>query len=103
MGFHKEKFPIRLNNLSKEPIEVVQGWVDESRCYGFHKWGRYWKVTDLDSGLLITTEGTRAKCWNWVQENMTRIKNRYEDPWYADMVREFRELIANELESLKGE
>ena len=98
MKFHKDCFPIQGQYNLPERIKVVEGWVEETNTYGFYKWGKVWKATDLMSGTLIITMPTRKACVEWIEENLERIEKTKETQSYRIKVDDFKILIEKELE-----
>lgn len=98
MKFRKACFPIQGHHNMSERIKVVEGWIEESNTYGFYKYGKVWKTTDLMSGTLIITLFTRKACAEWIEENSERIKKIKETQDYRIKVDDFKILIKKELE-----
>lgn len=101
MPFHKHTFPIRTINPDA-PIEIKRGWRLDNSEYGFHNMGKFWVATELYSGLRICKQETRKACLEWIIENEDKIRNRMEEPLYAQRVCEFRELLRKERDKLNG-
>lgn len=96
MRFHKGSFPIETVDPKKK-IVVVIGWIDEDSVYGFYRYGKVWKATDLMSGTLIVTEVTRKACVEWIEGNFDRIDEKKNTFEYREMVESFRILLKEEL------
>ena len=100
MKFHKGCFPIQGHHYMPERIKVVEGWIEESNTYGFYKYGKVWKATDLMSGTLIITLPTRKACVEWIEENSERIEKAKETQNYRIKVDDFKILIEEELHDM---
>lgn len=101
MGFHKGNFIIQ--NIPNAPtvIDVVSGWIDESNIYGFYKYNKVWKATDLMSGTLITTMPTRKACVEYIGANKERLTQARETQKYRIKVDDFYRAIKKELKKMK--
>lgn len=100
MKFHKSCFPIQGHHYMPEKIKVVEGWIEESNTYGFYKYGKVWKATDLMSGTLIITLPTRKACGEWIEENLTRIEEAKKTQKYRIKVDNFKLLIKEILSNI---
>ena len=97
MGFHKGKFRIaRIDNT----IEFVEGWIDETNTYGFHRIEKIgercgkprpwkWIATDIASGLRICEGLTRKACGEWIDTNAEKIANTKNSDKYKTWVKNF--------------
>ena len=97
MGFHKGKFRIaRVDNT----IEFVEGWVDETNTYGFHKMmkigtkcgePRLWKwiATDIASGMRVCEGLTRTACDKWLDDHAAQIVEKKNSNEYKEWVKDF--------------
>ncbi len=97
MRFHKGKFRIaRVDNT----IEFVEGWIDETNTYGFHKMmkigskcgePRLWKwlATDIASGMRVCHAQSRAGCVVWLTLNEDLIAEKKNTEGYKNWVRDF--------------
>jgi len=100
MSFHKHIFPIR--TILEDPIKIVKGWRMDGTEIGFHKDGRYWVATDLYSGLRICKAETRRACVEWIENHRWEISDKMQEPWYAQKVCEFRDLLKTEMAKLEA-
>ena len=96
MKFHKDCFPIQ-TIIKDEKIMIVSGWIDETNTYGFYKYGKFWKATDLLSGTLICSCSTRKDCAEYVERNQCRLEEIRKTKKYLDKVETFREEIKKKL------
>lgn len=90
MKFLKGSFPIQNIPAMRERIWVVSGWVDSTNTYGFYKYGKVWKATDLVSGTLVVTQPTRKACAEWIETHGSNIAEKKETYDYRLKVESFR-------------
>lgn len=77
MKFHKGKFLKRMIDTYKTPVEEEVSWIDESNEYGFHKNEKnIWTATDIASGMVVCSGGTRKACVEWIENHKEKIDNR---------------------------
>lgn len=74
MKFKKSNFVIQNVPNYYEEISVVSGWIDINGSYGFYKYGKFWKATDLLSGTLICSCSTRKDCAEYIEKNQCRLE-----------------------------
>ncbi len=90
MKFSKGSFPIQNIPAMRERIWVVSGWIDSTNTYGFYKYGKVWKATDLVSGTLVVTQPTRKACAEWIEAHEKDIVEKKETYDYRLRVESFR-------------
>lgn len=76
MNFIKESFYILTLPQYGDKPEKREGYVDETRTFGFHKFDGGWSATDLASGRQITWQPTRKACVEYIESNMEKIMNK---------------------------
>lgn len=90
MKFSKDFFPIQMIPAAKEKVQVVGGWIDSTNTYGFYKYNKVWKATDLVSGTLVVTQPTRKACAEWIETHEKDIVEKKETYDYRLKVESFR-------------
>lgn len=98
MKFKKGNFVIQNISDYYEEVSVVFGWINTNEIYGFYKYGKFWKATDLLSGTLICSCSTRKDCAEYIERNQCRLEEVRETRKYLDKVEAFREKIGRRLE-----
>ena len=98
MKFRKSNFVIQNIPGYYEEVSVVSGWIDTDETYGFYKYGKFWKATDLLSGTLICSCSTRKDCAEYIERNQCRLEEVRRTRKYCDKVEAFREKVRRELE-----
>lgn len=104
MGFHKAEFFVAQVNGN---YKKVSGWTDESGTYGFHALRRVakksgnkrvvkWVVSDIASGLMITSERTRDECLNWVVIHQKEIDKQRKKKEYKEYVEKLNKILDKE-------
>lgn len=97
MKFRKSNFVIQNIPGYYEEVSVVSGWTDIDETYGFYKYGKFWKATDLLSGTLICSCSTRKDCAEYIERNQCRLEEIRGTKKYLDKVETFREEIKKKL------
>lgn len=93
MKFRKSNFVIQNVSNYYEEVSVVSGWIDTNETYGFYKYGKFWKATDLLSGTLICSCSTRKDCAEYIERNQCWLEEIRETQKYKIKVEDFRDKL----------
>lgn len=89
MKFIKSSFKIQMDEKHEFIIESRDGWIDESRTFGFYKFQGGWIATDLKSGSSIIWKKTRKACAQWIEENNFLFNKIFSSDGYKKSVLNF--------------
>jgi hypothetical protein len=89
MRFIKASFKIQMNEKHGFAIEDRDGWIDESKTFGFYKSQGGWIATDLKSGSSIVWRKTRKACAQWIEENEQILNETFSSDGYNKSVFDF--------------